>query len=167
MENQLAKLEQIIITRRKEMSVDSLKYQGELMESLIILEKIQELKADKTTFQDRVKPWLQECFTETVLSDKVERNYRFLEEALELVQSIGFTKEQSLKMIDHVYDRPAGDPYQEVGGVMVTLAALCIANGLNMHNNGETELYRVWQNIDKIKAKQLAKEQQGITSKTT
>ena len=40
---------------------------------------------------------------------------------------------------------------------MVTLAALCLANGLNMHEAGEIELKRIWTKVEQIRAKQAAK----------
>ena len=40
---------------------------------------------------------------------------------------------------------------------MVTLAAYCLAHGLNMHTAGETELERVWTKVEKIRAKHAAK----------
>jgi hypothetical protein len=39
---------------------------------------------------------------------------------------------------------------------MVTLAALCLANGFDMHAE-ETELARVWTKVEQIRAKQAAK----------
>jgi hypothetical protein len=108
-------------------------------------------------FQDRVRPWLFECFGEKIAGDIVERNHRFLEESLELVQSLGCTQSDAHQLVDYVYSRPVGEPYQEVGGVMVTLAALCLANNLNMHENGETELASIWTKIEKIRAKQSTK----------
>ncbi len=38
-------------------------------------------------FQDRVQPWLMECFGPMIAGDREERNHRLLEEALELVQA--------------------------------------------------------------------------------
>lgn len=109
------------------------------------------------TFQQRVQPWMQACFGSEIASDRIERNHRFLEEALELVQSLGCTESEAQQLVSYVYRRPVGDPPQEAGGVMVTLAALCLAAGLDMHAAGEGELARVWQKIDKIRAKQAAK----------
>jgi hypothetical protein len=110
-----------------------------------------------TDFQDRVKPWMDACFGPAISADKVERNHRFLEEALELVQACGGTREEALQLVDYVFNRPVGEPSQEVGGVKVTLAALCLANGIDMHEAAETELARVWTKIDVIRAKQAAK----------
>ncbi|WP_421983411.1 hypothetical protein [Roseibium sp.] len=89
--------------------------------------------------------------------DLTERNHRFLEEAIELVQSTGCTRSEAHQLVDYVYDRPTGRPHQEAGGVMVTLAALCIAAGLNMHAAGVDELARNWANSDKIRKKQASK----------
>lgn len=108
-------------------------------------------------FQSRVNPWMQECFGPEISADGMERNHRFLEEALELVQSTGCTQSEAHQLVDYVYGRPVGDPRQEVGGVMVTLAALCLAHGFDMHADGETELSRIWTKVDKIRAKQAAK----------
>lgn len=109
------------------------------------------------SFQQRVQPWMMECFGPEISADTVERNHRFLEESLELVQSLGCTKDEALQLVDYVYGRPAGDPPQEVGGVMVTLAALCLAQKLDMHDCGETELSRIWTKVAQIRAKQAAK----------
>lgn len=110
-------------------------------------------------FQARVKPWLLACFGETIASDRDERNHRFLEEALELVQSLGCSAHEAHQLVGYVFGRPVGEPRQEVGGVMVTLAALCLASGLDMHADGETELARinVPETVLKIRAKQAAK----------
>lgn len=97
------------------------------------------------------------CFGGMIAGDREERNHRFLEEALELVQACGCPAEDAHQLVDYVYGRPVGEPTQEVGGVMVTLAALCLANGIDMAASGETELARIWTKVDAIRAKQAAK----------
>lgn len=109
------------------------------------------------SFQPRVRPWMDACFGPEILADTTERNHRFLEEALELVQACGCTADESHQLVDYVFGRHEGDASQEVGGVMVTLAALCLAQSIDMHDAGETELARVWTKIDQIRAKQAAK----------
>lgn len=86
-----------------------------------------------------------------------ERCNRFIEEAIELVQSLGMTANQVHDMVDYVYGRPVGHENQEVGGVMVCLAALCSARDMNMEFEAEDELLRIWNNIEKIRAKHAAK----------
>lgn len=109
------------------------------------------------TFQNRVKPWMLACFGEEIACDTVERNHRFLEEALELVQATGCTQNEAHQLVDYVFGRPTGEPAQEVGGVMVTLAALCLAQKMDMHDAGEVELARIWTKVEQIRAKQAAK----------
>ncbi len=109
------------------------------------------------SFQARVHDWMRACFGPEISNDKIERNHRFLEEALELVQSLGSTRGECHQLVDYVFGREVGEPVQEVGGSIVTLAALCLANGIDMAGAGETELARIWTKIEKIRAKQAAK----------
>lgn len=108
-------------------------------------------------FQRRVDPWLLSCFGEAIARDRTERSHRFLEEAIETVQATGTTRSEAHQLVDYVFDRPAGELPQEIGGVMVTLAALCLAHGVDMAEAGEIELARVWTKVEKIRAKQAAK----------
>lgn len=152
-----------IATRQPE--IDALK--AELMhmksesEHAVLVDEIERLKAapsvQASSFQNRVQPWMMACFGPVIASDKEERNHRFLEEALELVQACGCTQNESHKLVDYVYGRTTGEKVQEVGGVMVTLAALCLAHGVDMHEAGETELARIWTKVEQIRAKQAAK----------
>lgn len=114
-------------------------------------------EAGEEVFQSRVIEWILECFGEAIASDKVERNHRFLEEALELMQACGGTKEEALQLVDYVFSRPVGEKEQEVGGVMLTLSSLCSAQGIEMIPAGYRELDRVWKKMDVIRAKQARK----------
>jgi hypothetical protein len=101
---------------------------------------------------------MRECFGDVIPFDKVERADRFLEEALELAQTTsGFTADRAHALVDYVFNRPVGQPAQEVGGVMVALAAYCLANDLDMAKAGEAELARIWTKVEQIRAKQAAK----------
>lgn len=112
---------------------------------------------EREPFQARVAPWMQECFGPVISADFIERNHRFLEEALELVQACGMHRSEALQLVDYVFARPIGDKRQESGGVSVTHAALCLANGMDIHECAETELARVWTKVEQIRAKQAAK----------
>jgi Lar family restriction alleviation protein len=109
------------------------------------------------SFQNQVNAWMMQCFGIEISADKIERNHRFLEEALELVQSLGCTASEAHQLVDYVFGREIGEPHQELGGVMVTLAALSNANNMSMKSNGDIELARVWTMVEKIRAKQAAK----------
>jgi len=111
------------------------------------------------SFQQRVKPWMLQCFGMEVASDRLERGDRLLEEVLELLQAVDYPFERIYPLIDYVFHRPAGHLPQEVGGVMVTLAAFCLAHGPDMHACGDTELERISdpEIVVKIREKQKAK----------
>lgn len=119
--------------------------------------RINELHTVDISFQQRVWPWLERCFGVKISGDKIERNHRFLEESIELVQACGCTSSEAHQLVDYVFNRPIGEKSQEVGGVMVTLAALCLANDVNMEDAGYIELHRIWGKMDKIRKKQAAK----------
>ena len=108
-------------------------------------------------FQSTVNSWLMSIFSPEHVQSLEERNQRFFEEATELVQSNNMSKETAHKLVDYVYDRPLGEPEQEVGGVMNTLAALCNALGINIGEQAFVEICRCIENSDKIKAKQKLK----------
>ena len=114
-------------------------------------------------FQNSVDRWLIACFGFEIARDKIERNHRFLEESLELVQSTGCTKDEALQLVDYVYGRDVGETRQEVGGVMNTLAALCLAHDIDMLEAGEIEIERCWTKVEKIRAKHAAKPKFSVT----
>lgn len=116
-----------------------------------------EAAAERGPFQARVAAWVLSCFGPEIAKDKIERNHRFLEESLELVQSGGCTKSEAHQLVDYVFGREVGEMGQEIGGVMNTLAALCGPWGFDMMAEGERELGRVWIKSDQIRAKQAAK----------
>jgi hypothetical protein len=111
----------------------------------------------KSAFQESVGRWLFHCFGPVTPMDKAERNHRFIEEALELVQAAGCSASEAHQVVDYVYSRPTGEVFQEVGGVMTSLAAFCELHGMDMHDAGEVELRRMWSNAAEIRVKQAAK----------
>lgn len=112
---------------------------------------------DESSLENRISNWLITCFGETIANDHIERNHRFLEEALELVQANGCTINEAHELVDYVFGRPKGDIKQEVGGAVLTLAALCFSSRVNMLESAEEELDRVWKNMDSIRKKQASK----------
>jgi hypothetical protein len=109
------------------------------------------------TYQEQVEAWLEAWLPAPARKDQLERTFRFLEEALELAQANGCSKQDAQALVEYVYGRPHGRPDQEVGGVMVTLASLCSAVGIDMNDAGDRELKRNWSRIDDIRRKQAAK----------
>lgn len=109
------------------------------------------------SFQTRVVAWVVHCFGSEIARNRIERGDRLLEEVLELLQAGGYDPKRVDLLKDYVFSRPVGEPTQEAGGVMVTLAAYCAAHGLDMDTAGEAELTRIWTKIKEIRAKQQCK----------
>jgi len=109
----------------------------------------------ENNYQKQVAVWMQEVFSPEVSADFQERGFRFGEEALELLQANGTTKEEVLKLVDYVFSRPVGELSQEVGGTMVTLAALCQAKNIDLMKEANKELNRI--NLPEIRVKIQAK----------
>jgi hypothetical protein len=114
--------------------------------------------SDIQSFQQRAVAWVQECFGPEMANDPQERNHRFLEEAIELAQSCGCSKEEVLQIVDYVFSRPVGDDKaSEVGGAMNTLAALCGAHGIDMDEAADRELEKCHDKTERIRAKRQSK----------
>lgn len=107
----------------------------------------------------QVGKWCRAVFGDEIASNVKIRNFRFLEEALELVQSLGCSREDATRLVDYVFNRPVGEPTQEMGGTFVTLYALAAAAGLEPAMAGWDEFNRCCQPdvIAKIRAKQKLK----------
>ena len=118
-------------------------------------------------FQRRIRRWMRRLDDATMHWDDVqERSLRFLEEATELVQSLGMPKERAAKVLDYVYSRPVGVPSQEVGGAMVTLAVLCQSADISLEDSSLEELERIQRPevMRKILNRQAEKRAAGMTS---
>ena len=113
-----------------------------------------------SAYQNRVWNWFLQCFPAVRFRDKRERAFRFIEEALELVQTQGVTPDECKRLVDYVYSRPVGEACQEVGGVFVTLSSLCRNAELDLQNCAALELDRILKPevIERIRQKQVSKE---------
>lgn len=107
----------------------------------------------------RMHDWLVMCFGSAILDDKEERIIRLTEEVLELAQAEGMTREQATGLVKQVFDKPVGDVFQELGGVMVCLSAYVLVAKQDPELAFEVELTRIEQPsmIEKIRAKWLTK----------
>lgn len=88
--------------------------------------------------------WAIRCFGRDHVFDAKVRSLRLAEEAVELTQAYGVSRDMLHKLVDTVYDRPkSDDTLQELGGVALTLEVLC---GIHMIDSDfvlEKELRRV------------------------
>lgn len=132
-----------------------------------ILDRIHRAALDSMQyFQAACVEWGRQVFNSDITNDPLERALRFGEEALELLQACGLTKDEVTKLVDYVYSRPVGDIGQEVGGTVVCLVMLCEAEQLDLSDEAVTEFIRVdsTEMREKIKAKHAQKRAAGLTS---
>lgn len=106
------------------------------------------------SFQYRVNEWREATFGPQQILPTCDR---FAEEALELLQAVGYPREAVLAALDFVYSRPAGEPMQEAGGVSLTFAGLCAKLGFDGGLAGEVELARVQNLRAEMRARLAAK----------
>lgn len=108
-------------------------------------------------FQRRTAAWVTGTFGQVHQDDLRERCDRVIEEVLELMQALDYPPQAVESALRYVYGRDKGEARQEVGGVMVTMAALCDAVDIDMYASGEVELNRVETVPHLVKAKQERK----------
>lgn len=87
--------------------------------------------------------WAVRSFGIEHVQNRKLRALRLLEEAVELAQAFEVPKDKIMNLVEVVYQRPPGDPAQELGGVMVTTAVLAGTYGSNPEFFFEEELARV------------------------
>jgi hypothetical protein len=118
--------------------------------------------------QKIILTWAVNTFGVNTAMNKLERERRFMEEAIELAQSSGMPKEDLIKLVDYVYDRPAGELMKEVGGTMVALQALAEYHDISVDEAERKEVARVLAKSPvEWKSRQNAKHEKGVAMPET
>lgn len=91
--------------------------------------------------------WAHQTFGDIAL-DPRERVLRFLEEAVELAQSLHVSMDTTDALVARVYRREPGDPVREMGQALATLELLAKAANIDADAEATKEFYRV-QSIPK------------------
>lgn len=110
-----------------------------------------------SAFQSAVQKWMRSTFNQHIELNILERQDRFLEECLELLQSRDYPKDRVPMLLEYVYSRPKGEEAQELGGAIFTLAAYANAAYLSLEVCAVTELIRGWEKQEVIREKQKSK----------
>lgn len=111
------------------------------------------LKPTPYNYATRCLKWALHTFTSNLVYNTHERCARFIEEAFELVQALGFNKRRILAILDTVYDKPKGEPRKELGDVMNTLALLAITHQMDENEEAQITLEANWLRVEEIRAK--------------
>lgn len=97
----------------------------------------------RNTIPGRIARWVVSRLGEPLLTDREERALRLVEEAIELAQAEGIPYAHIVNVAQRVYSRPAGEPAQEMGGVMVCAHAWAIAAEESLAALTEREVSRI------------------------
>ena len=118
-------------------------------------------------YQLIIRKWVVRTMGPSWMESEEERALRFIEEAIEFVQTMSLDKERIHALVDIKYAQEVGARNQEAGGVMVTFLAACEHYDLNPMDSLDTELVRIHQPqiIGKIRDKCREKMSQGIFGK--
>ena len=113
--------------------------------------------------QKSIYDWCVEAFAGEDSSPRI-RMLRFIEEATELAQAHGLSQTEVEYVVSYVFGRPVGEPYQEVGGVMVTLNCYCEAAGISLVDAEQDEIARVNSKpLEHFQKRQREKTASGLT----
>src|SRR5207344_1889032 len=101
--------------------------------------------------QMAVYEWVQLAFGPEHANSVSQRSVRFLEEAIELYQAANANAEMGRdtarnmahKLIDYIFDRPAGILHREIGQVGLTLLSVAAAAEYNAEAEERLEVERV------------------------
>lgn len=110
--------------------------------------------------------WAYRCFPKSHVENPVERAMRAFEEMTELAQCFHVPKDKLHAIVDKVHERPVGEAFQEVGGVLHTVGILCqgIMSGVQMDHAYQAELLRVLDiPPEKFKKRNEEKEAMGFS----
>jgi hypothetical protein len=93
--------------------------------------------------QLQVAAWCAAAFGYGHAASVPQRGVRLAEEAIEAAQAAGCDRAMIHRLVDYVFDRPAGQLAQELGGVGVTALALAQAANLSADECEWAEVARV------------------------
>lgn len=94
------------------------------------------------TRQWKLIKWAVEMFG-TVALDPKERALRLIEEALEVVQTVGLTREDIIPVLDRTFNRKPGELGNELGGLIMTAEALAEILNIDLQHEAEREYKRI------------------------
>ena len=93
--------------------------------------------------QAAVEGAVRRVFGDKIMDSTVERGSRVFEEAAELAQVEGVTEDACHRIVSAKFSKPRGELRQEVGGLTVTLLALCAHHDMRLDDVASAEIVRL------------------------
>lgn len=92
------------------------------------------------------------------------RSFRLLEESVELAQAEGATREEILIIVDQVMAKEPGNPFGELGGVLICAAAYASTRDMDMDFVFMSEFERIMDPaiMDRVRNRNLTGDKIGM-----
>lgn len=113
---------------------------------------------------ERAALWDVETFGPAVYGSIRERAMRTLEEAIELAQAGGVTRDEIARLVEHVYSKSIGDQQEEIADVMLCLLVYAHRVGMDLDGQMPKLLDRVEKISAHIQRKYAEKFTKGLTA---
>ena len=120
------------------------------------------LKVRWKDLQTKTLSFCINCYGIENTFSKRERALRFGEEAIELLQTTGLTKEDIINLIEYVYRKNPGEVKDEFAGAQLTLLALANSFGVYLDDEADNNLELVNKNMPMIIKKYCKKPDQIV-----
>lgn len=116
--------------------------------------------------QEWVAGWLKLTLGVESLDNLRERAFRFIEEAMELAQACGVTRDEAQKLHSAVYEQRSGQFRKELGDAHLTLLALADTLRIDLLDCTKQRLEQLsdLKEIERVRAHHLDKRDKGLTS---
>lgn len=98
--------------------------------------------------QKLIYDWCARVFGEPHAASVAQRGIRLAEEAIEAAQAAGCEREMLHQLVDHIFEKPAGDLFQELGGVSVCALVMAESVGISLDSCEVCEIDRVTSKPD-------------------
>lgn len=108
-----------------------------------------------SVYQDVVRNWTVRTFGEDGV--KHSSQYRVVEEALELGQSLGVSKEDAINLVNKVCSLPVGDVKAELGDALFTLCGVANQINCSLAEVGYSTMNMNFNKIEAIREKNKSK----------
>lgn len=118
-------------------------------------------------FQHDVWDWYETMFRGTREEHTTKTlGMRFLEEALELAQAVGLSKEDVMRQMEYTFSRPKGTVESEIAGTIITLQHIAGDHIIDVQDEALKELRRIstQEMRKKIYDKQAFKRDHGLVA---
>lgn len=117
------------------------------------------------TWRPRMLAWHRMVFGDRHMVNGAKvYSMRLMEEAMELAQAEGVTADQAMTILRQMFDKPAGEPAKEFGGVLVTATGYANFADRDIEATFEAEYERIQDSavVERVRFRNLHGDKIGM-----